>query len=38
MNTFANALKGAGFNVENKYMQLDCKEDLKLPIYARCNG
>jgi hypothetical protein len=31
MTTFANALKGAGFNVENKCMQLDCMEDLKLP-------
>lgn len=31
MNAFADALKGAGFNVENKCMQLDSMEDLKLP-------
>ena len=31
MNAFADALKGAGFNVENKGMQLDDLEDLKLP-------
>lgn len=38
MGTFADALKDAGFDVENKGMQFDCMEDLKLPYMHDVKG